>query len=138
LFGAAGAKSPHEAFFYYSGDELQAVRSGPWKLHVEHDYLTVAGPTRADGKPANFENLKPESMAMSGIKGIASRHGYAVKRIERSLFHLADDPGESRNVIDQHPEVAKRLEGLAEAMRADLGDGLTKRTGNRVRPSGRE
>lgn len=26
--------SPHEAFFYYRGNSLQAVRSGKWKLHV--------------------------------------------------------------------------------------------------------
>ena len=26
--------SPHEAFFYYSGSNLEAVRSGKWKLHV--------------------------------------------------------------------------------------------------------
>ena len=29
-----GARSPHEAFFYYLMDDLQAVRSGRWKLHV--------------------------------------------------------------------------------------------------------
>lgn len=28
------AKSPHEAFYYYFGDQLQAVRSGPWKLYL--------------------------------------------------------------------------------------------------------
>jgi arylsulfatase A len=32
--GAPGATSPHEAFYYYRDDRLQAVRSGPWKLHV--------------------------------------------------------------------------------------------------------
>ena len=34
LFGEAGAKSPHEAFYYYRDERLQAVRSGPWKLHT--------------------------------------------------------------------------------------------------------
>jgi len=29
-----GAKSPHEAFFYYQMNQLQAVRSGRWKLHL--------------------------------------------------------------------------------------------------------
>lgn len=28
------ADSPHEAFFYYRDDELKAVRSGKWKLHL--------------------------------------------------------------------------------------------------------
>ncbi|MHC4132061.1 MAG: sulfatase-like hydrolase/transferase [Planctomycetota bacterium] len=31
---APGAKSPHEAFYYYQLDQLQCVRSGRWKLHV--------------------------------------------------------------------------------------------------------
>jgi arylsulfatase A len=32
LFEQSGAKSPHEAFFYYSKLRLNAVRSGKWKL----------------------------------------------------------------------------------------------------------
>lgn len=32
LAGDAEARSPHEAFYYYALDQLQAVRSGPWKL----------------------------------------------------------------------------------------------------------
>lgn len=34
LSGKPGAKSPHEAFFYYKKMELQAVRVGKWKLSV--------------------------------------------------------------------------------------------------------
>ncbi len=34
LAAQAGAKSPHEAFYYYQMDQLQAVRSGKWKLHL--------------------------------------------------------------------------------------------------------
>ena len=45
LSGEPGAKSPHEAFYYFRGLKLEAVRSGPWKLrlaegelyHLEHD-----------------------------------------------------------------------------------------------------
>lgn len=32
--GRAGAKSPHEAFYYYMADQLQAVRCEKWKLHL--------------------------------------------------------------------------------------------------------
>ena len=32
MAGKPGAKSPHEAFFYYRGNNLEAVRSGRWKL----------------------------------------------------------------------------------------------------------
>ena len=31
LLGKEGAKSPHEFFFYHSGENLRAVRSGQWK-----------------------------------------------------------------------------------------------------------
>ena len=36
LSGQPGAKTPHEALFYYRGNALQAVRSGRWKLILEH------------------------------------------------------------------------------------------------------
>ncbi|MCX6377798.1 MAG: sulfatase, partial [Armatimonadetes bacterium] len=36
MTGASGAKSPHEAFFYYRQEQLQAVRSGKWKLVLAH------------------------------------------------------------------------------------------------------
>jgi arylsulfatase A-like enzyme len=34
MSGQPGARTPHEAFYYYRDDRLQAVRSGKWKLHV--------------------------------------------------------------------------------------------------------
>ena len=129
--------SPRQSFYYYAGDELQAVRRGPWKLHLPHEYLTPAEPRGKDGRPANFANLKPESMQMSGLRGIASRHGYLVRRLEQSLFNLDDDVGETTNVADKHPEVVRELLELAEQARADLGDSRTKQSGAAVRPSGK-
>ena len=137
LSGQTNARTPHESLLFFSGDELQAIRSGDWKLHFAHDYLTVAGPPGRAGKPANFENMKPKSIEESGIRGIASRHGYEVRRLERSLFNLKDDPSESRDVAKQNPEVARRLEALAEKARADLGDSLTDRRGSGTRAAGR-
>lgn len=37
LFNVPNAKSPHEAFYYYDGPQLQAIRSGPWKLYLPLD-----------------------------------------------------------------------------------------------------
>jgi len=34
MAGKPNAKSPHRAFYYYQIDQLQAVRSGKWKLHL--------------------------------------------------------------------------------------------------------
>lgn len=135
IAGQPDAK-PRETFYYYAGDELQAVRSGNWKLHLPHEYLSPAQPIGKNGKPANFENLKPESMQLSGLRGIASRHGYVVKPIDLTLYDLEQDVGETTNVAAQHPDVVQRLQQLAEAARADLGDSLTKRIGSGLRPCG--
>jgi arylsulfatase len=136
LFGEAGARSPHDAYFFYAGNELHAVRSGKWKLHLPHEYLTVNGPPGLDGKPANHGKQKPEAMTESGLRGIASRHGYKVQKIELALYDLDADVGESVNVADKHPDVVKRLLGYADAARAELGDSLTGAKGKGVRPCG--
>ena len=34
LAAVPGATSPYDAFYYYRGLKLEAVRSGPWKLHL--------------------------------------------------------------------------------------------------------
>jgi arylsulfatase A-like enzyme len=135
--GPAGAKSPHDAFYFYSGDELQAVRSGRWKLHLPHDYLTSAAPPGRDGRPANYENMQQLPMSISGLQGIASRHGYVVKHTDLALYDLTADVGETHDVSVENPDVVKRLLRFAEAARADLGDSLTKRVGANVRPAGR-
>jgi arylsulfatase A-like enzyme len=137
LKNEAGAKSPHEALFFYSGNELHAVRSGPWKLHFAHPYLTVAAEPGRDGKPSNWGNLKPNSITQSGVEGIASRHGYRVEKIGLSLYNLENDLGETQDVAAQHPDVVKRLSELGEAMRADLGDSLTERKPTGAREAGR-
>lgn len=43
LLGTAGAKPPREEFFYFAGLNLQAVRSGPWKLHLASKQLYNLG-----------------------------------------------------------------------------------------------
>ncbi|HWC88451.1 MAG TPA: sulfatase [Pirellulales bacterium] len=134
--GEPGAPPPREAFYYYAGDELQAVRWGNWKLHLPHDYLTSASPPGRDGRPANYEHMQPKAMSVSGLSGIASRHGYVVRHQPQALFNLKDDVGETHDVAAEHPDVVKRLLALAEAARADLGDSLTGRVGSGVRPAG--
>lgn len=136
LEGKADAKSPHEALVFYGGDELQAIRSGEWKLHFPHPYITVDGEPGRDGKPARFGQMKPKSITQSGIAGIASRHGYRVENIGLSLFNLMDDPGESRDVAKEHPEVVERLQKLADPVRNELGDALQNMKGTENRPLG--
>ena len=135
LLGTTEAKG-RESFAYYAGSELHAVRSGKWKLHVPHEYLTVDGPPGQDGKPANFAKMKPKGIEESGIRGIATRHGYKVAKIELSLFDLATDPGETKDVAADNPAVVKKLTALADEFRRDLGDALTAAKGSGLRAAG--
>jgi arylsulfatase A-like enzyme len=114
MIGQKDAKSPHEVYAYYRGKALEAVRSGPWKLHFPHVYRHIIEP----GK--------------NGMRGKQER-----RKIGLSLFNLDADLGETTNVAEQHPEIVARLKKLAEDIRADLGDSLTKRKGKNVRQPGR-
>ncbi|MCW5980495.1 MAG: sulfatase [Bryobacteraceae bacterium] len=116
ISGASGAKSPHEAYYFYWNRELQAVRMGDWKLHFPHTYRTLAGrPGGSGGKPVPYDE---GSVALS-------------------LFNLREDAGETRNVAAAHPEVVARIERLADGMRADLGDSARGVKGAGTREPGR-
>jgi len=116
IAGEPEAKSPHEAYYYYYGTQLQAMRMGKWKLHFPHGYRTLAGRS-------------------GGTGGIPVRYDSA--RIGLELFDLAGDVGETTNVADQHPEVVAKMRKLADQMRAELGDSSTKTRGTGNRPAGR-
>lgn len=137
LLGTPAAKADRDGLIFYAGSELQAVRAGRWKLHFPHRYLVVNGATRTDGKPAGYGRLAPQSITNSGISGIASRHGYVVRDLPLSLFDLETDRGETTDVAAEHPEVVKRLTGIADRYRRALGDSLTGISGTENRPVGR-
>ncbi len=87
-----GAPSPHEAFFYYKGNALKAVRSGEWKLHFG----------------------KAQGSAGKGNRGKGSSSPVM------ALYNLEADPGEKHNLLQAHPETAARLSRLAEGFKAEL------------------
>ncbi len=114
LRGDAEAGDPHEAlYFWYAANELQAMRSGRWKLHFPHTYRSLEGrPPGNNGRPAKY------------------RYGVP---IGLELYDLAADPAESVDLAAEHPEVVARLSDMADAMRARLGDTLTGVSGTEVR-----
>jgi arylsulfatase A len=57
MSGRPGAKTPHEAYYYFWDRGLEAVRSGKWKLHLVHEYRHLAVPGRA-GRPGKYSNEK--------------------------------------------------------------------------------
>jgi len=113
LLNKPDAASPQAAYYFYWGKNLEAVRSGKWKLHFPHEYRIVTGKPPAEGKP--------------GSGGTA--------KLEKSLFDLEADIGEKVNVIDKHSEVVEQLTKLADAMCDELGDGM--KVGKGVRAAGK-
>jgi arylsulfatase A-like enzyme len=112
MMGEIGASSPHEAlFFYYHRNDLEAMRSGRWKLHFPHRYRSMEGRDPGRG-------------------GTPGKYDYD-RRTGLELYDLSRDVSESIDVAAEHPEVIERLLELADSMRADLGDALTK-----VEPAG--
>ncbi|MDE0892765.1 MAG: sulfatase-like hydrolase/transferase, partial [Planctomycetota bacterium] len=118
LNGAPDASSPQEAyFFYYHTNQLEAMRSGPWKLHFPHGYRSMVGQTPGSG-------------------GTPGQYDYNAKT-GLVLYNLEDDISESKDVAAEHPEVVARLTALADDMRARLGDKLTEVKGAENRAPGK-
>lgn len=90
--GELGAQTPHDVFYYYASDQLQAVRRGPWKLFV---------PLEKFSRHPHFRR---------GEGG------------DPLLFNVVADIGSTQNVAAAHPDIVARLTDLAEQARADLGD----------------
>lgn len=53
------------------------------------------------------------------------------------LYDLETDPGETRNLSSEHPEVVQRLSAALDACRDDLGDEACGIEGANTRPAGR-
>lgn len=107
-----GAESPHAAFYYYNGRQLQAVRAGPWKLHAPHRYRSIHG---------------------ARLSTPTHPGAYVQDSIGLALFNLETDVGETVNLVAEHPEIVRRLQELMDRMREDLGDALTDQKGSGVR-----
>ncbi len=117
LLGEPHRFEPHEAYyFWYHRGDLQAVRSGRWKLHFPHYYRSMEGRKQGrDGIPGSYDYGRETGL---------------------ELYDLAIDAAESNDVSAQFPDVVARLAALAFAKRAELGDTLTKVPGVSVRAAG--
>ena len=76
LSGQRGAKSPYDAFYYYFGNNLQAVRSGFWKLRLA---------TTLQDEDCYRKYPVPDAP------------------IPEALYNLDTDPGEQKSVFKDHP-----------------------------------
>jgi len=93
ISGKVNSKNPHDYYALSTARNFEGVLSGDgkWKLHLPHSYRSLLYPGK-DGQPGKYE----------------------IKEIELSLFDMENDPYESKNVIDDHPEVAENLMQFAE------------------------
>ncbi len=98
-------QSPHEKlYFYYRVNELHSIRMNNWKIQFSRTYRSLNGKAGGkDGIPVKYE----------------------MNLIEKNeLYNLKDDPQERVNVYDKFPEIAKKMEKLADDARDELGDNL--------------
>ncbi|MDQ8191944.1 sulfatase family protein [Roseibacillus persicicus] len=100
--GKFAEANPNKAYYYYLLSHLQAVRQGPWKLHLPR-------PQHPEwlGRHRKSAHIHPRDDI-----------GFP----EPVLYHLIDDPSETKNVAAANPEVVARLLELAEQARSDIGD----------------
>lgn len=98
-------QTPHkELYFYYRVNELHSIRMNEWKIQFSRTYRSLNG--REGGK-----NGIPVKYDMNVIEN-------------NELYNLKDDPEEKINVYDKFPEIAKKMEKLADEARIKLGDNL--------------
>jgi arylsulfatase A len=106
LFGTPGAKSPHEAYYFYQMDQLQAVRSGQWKL-----FLDMNSKKRNWGKPEGKSQLKLFNLVkdIHEDNNIAGQNPKVVQRI----LALAEKAREDLGDVDR-PGKNQRPAGWAQ------------------------
>jgi arylsulfatase A-like enzyme len=91
LLGQPQAKSPHEAFYYYHMDQLQAVRSGKWKLYLalEKKLRNLKGDT--ERSPARLYDVQA---GPGETTNLADKHADLVQRLaalaEKARADLGD------------------------------------------------
>ena len=105
-----GRQSAHRPIFTAHNETIITIRDGDWKLYLHEprylakrdlnpDYVDDKWP---DGVTIHAQKEQPTSMQYPGV---------VPKPFENPLplFNLADDPAESVDLADKHPEVVIRL-----------------------------
>jgi len=89
FLGKKPAKPVRESMVSHSADGIFAMRQGDWKY--------------VEGKPAKPVEKVPKARA---------------GEMTQQLYNLRDDPREEKNVIDEHREIAAKLEDLLSTQKA--------------------
>lgn len=109
--GQPGARSPHEAFYYYHMDQLQAVRAGKWKLYLPRE-AARRGASAGSPTPLLLFDL---SQDLAEAHNLAAEHPEVVQRLlalaERARHDLGDrhQPGAGQRPAGHEPHPTPRL-----------------------------
>src|SRR3989441_10873310 len=84
------------------------------------------------------ETLYPKmNMGWAELRGIRTGQWKYVRAPKPELYDLARDPGETTNVIHQHPAETERFEALLKGMISSGGDGTTEQVETKLVEIGR-
>jgi arylsulfatase A-like enzyme len=97
-------RSPRDPFFYYNGENLQAVLLNGWKLHL---------PRKQEQLPFWYYDRPFHDL----------RHPV--------LYNLRTDPGEKEDVAKANTGLVQQMLGLAQETRAELGEYMQRGAGQR-------
>jgi arylsulfatase A-like enzyme len=99
LFAEPGATSPTDAkgFFYYHMDQLQAVRSGPWKLYLPLAAKRAGGKGKAGPAKLALYNVRDD---VAEQQEVSAQEPEVVQRLlalaETARVELGDEDREGR------------------------------------------
>jgi len=91
LAGEEGAKSPHEAYYYYQKGQLQAVRSGKWKLFPAMETKIRNWGNAETNMPAMLFDLDVD---IAESKNVADENPEVVARLTALLDKMRADLGD--------------------------------------------
>ena len=112
LFGRKEGWAPREAFYYYQMDQLQAVRSGKWKLHLPLKQKKRPWAEPEPDSPAQLYDLQAD---IGETNNVADRHPDIVERLtalaEKAREDLGDvdRPGKNQRPAGSVPHPSPRI-----------------------------
>lgn len=94
LFGKEGAKSPHDPFYYYHTTQLQAVRSGKWKLVLPQSEKFTGWSKKIKDSPLQLFDLKADPGEKNNL---AQNHLDVVTQLTKFANEARKDLGDGNN-----------------------------------------
>lgn len=98
-----GEAQGHKPFFFVYNGQVEGVRDGKWKCVAPHEYRIVTVPGK-DGLPGT-------QLANGG-------------KTELALFDMEKDPQESKNLVEQYPEVTAKMWKMIKEFQVEITEVL--------------